>query len=149
VRIWIAAIGARPREGFNDLAKLYLDRIAGYLKSAIEAPLFRSEDALWNAVERERTRTAPMLVLLDERGKQMGSEDFAKWLGRERDDGRQLVIFAIGPANGWSDESRKRASLLLNDPGARTGPRRHRRTGLPRPHHPRRPPVSSSMKPGQ
>lgn len=114
VRIWIAAIGARPREGFDDLAKLYLDRIAGYLKSAIEAPLFRSEDALWNAVERERTRTAPMLVLLDERGKQMGSEDFAKWLGRERDDGRQLVIFAIGPANGWSDESRKRASLLLS-----------------------------------
>jgi 23S rRNA (pseudouridine1915-N3)-methyltransferase len=55
-----------------------------------------------------------MLVLLDERGKQMGSEDFAKWLGRERDDGRQLVIFAIGPANGWSDESRKRASLLLS-----------------------------------
>jgi 23S rRNA (pseudouridine1915-N3)-methyltransferase len=44
----------------------------------------------------------------------MPSADFAQWLGRERDQGRQLIIFAIGPANGWSDESRKRAAQLLS-----------------------------------
>jgi 23S rRNA (pseudouridine1915-N3)-methyltransferase len=114
VRIWIAAIGARPREGFEDLAQLYLDRIAGYVKSGIKAPLFRSEDALWDAVDRERARTPSLLVLLDERGEQMRSQDFAQWLGRERDEGRQLIIFAIGPADGWSDESRERAGLLLS-----------------------------------
>jgi 23S rRNA (pseudouridine1915-N3)-methyltransferase len=112
--IWIAAIGPRARKGFEDLACIYFDRIAGYLKSGVESPLFRSEDALRDAVQRERARTAPMLVLLDERGKQMRSEDFANWLGCERDSGRQLVIFAIGPANGWSDESRRGASLLLS-----------------------------------
>jgi 23S rRNA (pseudouridine1915-N3)-methyltransferase len=114
VRIWIAAVGARPRKGFEDLARIYLDRIAGYLKSGVESPLFRSEESLLEAVDRERARTAPMLVLLDEHGRQMGSEDFAQWLERERDEGRQLIIFAIGPAGGWSDASRKRASLLLS-----------------------------------
>ena len=97
---------------------MYLERIAplvpGGGTAGIEAPVFRTEEALWQTVDRERARTAPMVVLLDERGKQMSSEAFAQWLGRERDEGRQLVIFAIGPANGWSDESRKRAGLLLS-----------------------------------
>jgi 23S rRNA (pseudouridine1915-N3)-methyltransferase len=119
MRIWIAAVGARPRESFDDLAQMYLDRIAPLLpgssgKSTVDAPVFRSEQALRDAVERERTRTAPLVVLLDERGKPMNSETFAAWLGRERDEGRQLVIFAIGPADGWSAESRTRAGLLLS-----------------------------------
>jgi 23S rRNA (pseudouridine1915-N3)-methyltransferase len=118
MKLWIAAVGSRPRDAFEDLVRVYLDRIApllpGSAKTALDAPVFRSEDALWEAVERERTRTAPMLVLLDERGKQMTSETFAKWLGRERDEGRQLIVFAIGPADGWSEDSRKRATERLS-----------------------------------
>jgi 23S rRNA (pseudouridine1915-N3)-methyltransferase len=116
VKIRIAAIGARPREGFDELVRLYLDRIAPLLpgKSGVDAPLFRSEEAFWEAVERERARTTPLIVLLDERGKGMASEDFAQWLGRERDDGRQLIVFAIGPADGWSAASRKRAAMVLS-----------------------------------
>lgn len=124
VKLWIAAIGTRPRDAFNDLAQMYLDRMASLLpgsaksprgsKSGIEAPVFRNEDTLWEAVEHERGRTTPIFVLLDERGKQMSSETFAKWLGRERDEGRQLIIFAIGPGDGWSAESRKRASETLS-----------------------------------
>jgi 23S rRNA (pseudouridine1915-N3)-methyltransferase len=116
VKIRIAAIGARPREGFDELARLYLDRFAPLLpgKPGVDAPLFRSEDAFWEAIDRERARTTPLIVLLDERGKAMTSEDFAQWLGRERDEGRQLIVFAIGPADGWSAASRKRAALLLS-----------------------------------
>ena len=116
MKIRIAAIGARPREGFDELARLYLDRMTSLLpgKSGVDAPLFRSEDAFWEAIDRERARTTPLVVLLDERGKAMASEDFAQWLGRERDEGRQLIVFAIGPADGWSAASRKRAALLLS-----------------------------------
>lgn len=125
MRLWIAAVGSRPRDNFDDLAQIYQARVApllpgagpkpgGSAKSGIELPLFRSEQALWEAIGRERTRTAPIVVLLDERGKQMNSESFAAWLGRERDEGRQLVIFALGPADGWSPESRADAGLLLS-----------------------------------
>lgn len=55
-----------------------------------------------------------MAVLLDSRGKQMSSEAFAAWLGKQRDEGAQQIVFAVGPANGWSDEARERAGLLLS-----------------------------------
>jgi 23S rRNA (pseudouridine1915-N3)-methyltransferase len=103
MRLWIAALGAKPRAAFEELAGLYLERTAPYV-SGVEAPVFKSEEALWAAVEKERARTAPQVVLLDERGKQMTSEEFAQWLGRERDAGRQLMIFAVGPADGWGKQ---------------------------------------------
>jgi 23S rRNA (pseudouridine1915-N3)-methyltransferase len=56
----------------------------------------------------------PLLVLLDSRGKLFSSEEFAIWLGRERDAGRQSIVFAIGPPSGWSEEARTRANLLLS-----------------------------------
>lgn len=119
MRIWIAAVGSRPRDAYDKLAAMYLDRLTLYLpgtgqKAGITAPLFRSEETFWEAVDRERMRTAPMAVLLDECGRQMDSDAFAQWLGRERDEGRQLVIFAVGPADGWSDASRKRGGMLLS-----------------------------------
>ena len=117
MRVWIAAIGARPRKSFEDLAQMYLERIGPLLpggKSGVEAPLFRTEEAFWEAVERERARTAPALVLLDERGRQMGSEAFAGWVGRERDAGRQLIIFAVGAADGWSAARKVGGDLLLS-----------------------------------
>jgi 23S rRNA (pseudouridine1915-N3)-methyltransferase len=103
MRIWIAAVGTKPRAGFEELARMYLERMAPYL-SGVEAPVFKSEEALWAAIEKERARTAPLVVLLDERGKAMGSEPFAAWLGQERDAGRQLAIFAVGPADGWQKQ---------------------------------------------
>lgn len=119
MRIWVTAIGSRPGEAYERLASLYLERIRGLLagsgaRSSAESKLFRSEAAFWETLEREHARTAPMVVLLDERGRQMDSEKFAGWLGRQREDGKQLVIFALGPADGWLGESKRRASLLLS-----------------------------------
>jgi 23S rRNA (pseudouridine1915-N3)-methyltransferase len=117
MRIWIAGVGSRPREAFEDLARMYLERIGPLLpggKSGVESPLFRTEEAFWQSVERERGRSAPGLVLLDEQGRKMDSEAFAGWLGRERDAGRQLIIFAVGPADGWTAACKASGDLLLS-----------------------------------
>ena len=53
-------------------------------------------------------------ILLDSRGQQLSSEDFATRLGRLRDDGNQRIVLAIGPADGWSTEARTRANLLFS-----------------------------------
>ena len=58
----------------------------------------------WLAKLRGRTEAAVML--LDGRGRQMTSETLAQWLGKRRDDGTQHVVFAVGPADGWSEEAR-------------------------------------------
>jgi 23S rRNA (pseudouridine1915-N3)-methyltransferase len=52
-------------------------------------------------------------VLLDERGKQMSSEDFAALLGRWRDEGVREARFHIGAADGHGDAARKNADALL------------------------------------
>jgi 23S rRNA (pseudouridine1915-N3)-methyltransferase len=44
----------------------------------------------------------------------MTSEAFAAWLGTRRDEGTQHIVFAIGPANGWTEAARGRAQLLLS-----------------------------------
>ncbi|HEY9553005.1 23S rRNA (pseudouridine(1915)-N(3))-methyltransferase RlmH [Allosphingosinicella sp.] len=52
-------------------------------------------------------------VLLDEKGEQLGSLAFAQKLERWRDDGRREARFLIGGADGFDDEARAGADLLL------------------------------------
>ncbi|RVQ67693.1 23S rRNA (pseudouridine(1915)-N(3))-methyltransferase RlmH [Croceicoccus ponticola] len=52
-------------------------------------------------------------VLLDERGRQMSSEDFANLLERWRDDGAREARFLIGAADGHGAAAREDADLLL------------------------------------
>lgn len=53
------------------------------------------------------------IVLLDERGKQLSSEEFASLLGRWRDDGVREARFVIGAADGHDQVEREQADLLL------------------------------------
>lgn len=109
----MASVAVRDRsERFEGLATEYLDRVRNYVHA--DARVFRTSAALFEWIERIRARTAPVLVLLDQRGKQFSSEMLAEWLRNQRDEGRQRVIFALGPAGGWSDSDRTRAGLLLS-----------------------------------
>jgi 23S rRNA (pseudouridine1915-N3)-methyltransferase len=44
----------------------------------------------------------------------MTSEAFAAWVGQRRDEGAQHLVFAIGPASGWSSSALDRAQLKLS-----------------------------------
>lgn len=113
MKIHLISIANRARsDGFDTLAKVYLDRLAPYIKT--EATVLRSETAFFEWAERMRERTAPVLLLLDSRGRQLSSEQFAEWLGGQRDSGTQSLVIAIGPADGWTDEARVRANTLLS-----------------------------------
>jgi 23S rRNA (pseudouridine1915-N3)-methyltransferase len=52
-------------------------------------------------------------ILLDEKGEQLGSLEFARRLERWRDDGRREARFLIGGADGFGDAEREGADLLL------------------------------------
>ena len=77
-----------------------------------EATLYETEAALLEAASRATGRNA--LVLFDSRGDAITSEEFATWLGRTRDDGAQRIVFAIGPADGWSAAARAAATRVLS-----------------------------------
>ena len=114
MNLTLAHIGARAsaKDGFEALVQLYLSRSSAFAQCQTEC--FRSEEALFEWLERRQGRAPVVTVLLDSRGKQMISEDFAGWLGKRRDEGAQQIVFAVGPASGWTKAAGGRASLLLS-----------------------------------
>jgi len=117
MRVLLAAIRKSGAEtgvapSLASAASRYLERIRQYEQA--EAPDYSSEKSLLAAVEKLRARTAPVVALLDSRGKRFSSEGFAEWIGRQRDSGVQNLVLAVGPADGWSEEARANAGLLLS-----------------------------------
>ncbi len=52
-------------------------------------------------------------VVLDERGREWGSQEFAEWLGRQALHGTRELAFLVGGADGFSAAFREKADLLL------------------------------------
>ncbi|MDE3201064.1 MAG: 23S rRNA (pseudouridine(1915)-N(3))-methyltransferase RlmH [Acidobacteriota bacterium] len=75
---------------------------------------FRTESQLLEWLTRQQGRTAPVAVFLDSRGRQLTSEELADWVRTRRDEGSQHLVFAIGPADGWSRDALARAQLVLS-----------------------------------
>lgn len=59
------------------------------------------------------SQTPVRTVLLDERGKQLSSEELAEMLERWRDDGVREARFSLGAADGHAQDDRGEADLLL------------------------------------
>lgn len=116
MQVTLTHIGARAagKDGYEALVSDYLKRCKGVMRCGIEA--FRSETAFLEWLGRQRGRTEAVVLMLDARGRQMSSELLAEWLGKRRDEGLQHVIFAVGPADGWSTgalaEGKRRGGLL-------------------------------------
>jgi 23S rRNA (pseudouridine1915-N3)-methyltransferase len=113
VKLTIASIAGRARsEHFDALVTEYVNRIAAYTPA--ETAVFKTTAAFFETIEKQRSRVGSVIVLLDSRGKLRSSEELARWIAGQRDEGRQRIIFAVGPADGWTDEDRARAGLLLS-----------------------------------
>lgn len=100
------------KDGSEKLVQGYMERCSGFARCTLEH--FRTEVAFLEWIAKQQGRTPVWPVLLDSRGKQMSSESFAAWIGARRDEGVQQIVFAIGPADGWSEETRRSARLLLS-----------------------------------
>lgn len=110
----LAHVGPKsPKSGdkaaYDTLTRLYLDRIAPYYP--IQSEAFPAEAPFLAWLQRPRpsakaTRTPALAILLDSRGRQLSSTEFAAWLGARRDQGIQHLVFAIGPPDGWSPSAR-------------------------------------------
>ncbi len=116
MKIFLAAVAAKrtksKAEGVDALTAMYVKRAAHTMP--VESILFDSEEALLAAAERQQGRVAAHLVLLDSRGQTLSSEEFARYIGKQQDEGVQRMMLCIGPADGWSDGARARARLLFS-----------------------------------
>jgi 23S rRNA (pseudouridine1915-N3)-methyltransferase len=112
VKLRIAWIGRTRSSPIQSLTAEYLKRLSRY--AACEALELMSEGALLKLVEKSTARTQPVLVLLDSRGRQLTSEEIANFLEYHQSHGTQELLFAVGPADGWSDPTRAAARNILS-----------------------------------
>ena len=112
VKIKIAWIGKTKEPAIAALTEEYLKRISRY--SQVEALTLRDEKALLEACRGPKAATKSTLVLMDSRGTEFSSEQFAKFLGDYQDRNPLPLVFAIGGADGFSDEARAAAQHVIS-----------------------------------
>jgi 23S rRNA (pseudouridine1915-N3)-methyltransferase len=120
VKIKIASIGKTKEPAIQSLADEYLKRISRYVQ--VEGLALRDEDALLQMcgraapVKANKTTRAgkSTLVLMDSRGKQFSSEEFAGFLGDYQDRNPLPLVFAIGPADGFSEPAIRAAQHIIS-----------------------------------
>ncbi len=126
MRIGVFAVGRLKSGPEKELSQRYLDRFAkagpaiGLEFSKVHEV---AESRASNADTRKREEAVlldktlsegTVLVLLDERGKTIGSEEFAAVLGKYRDQGKRDMLVAIGGADGHDAALRDRADVVLS-----------------------------------
>lgn len=122
MKLAILAIGQKQPAWADVAVDDYLKRFPADFKVDLielkaEARTGRPDDAeRCRAAEAQRLTAAlpagALLVALDERGKDMTTADIAAQLSRWRDAG-ESVAFAIGGADGLTEEFKRGARLLL------------------------------------
>jgi len=115
VKLRIAWIGKTKEPAIQSLTDEYLKRIARY--ASVEALVLRDEAALLRASGRTADRTSDArstLVLMDTRGKPFSSEEFASFLRDYQDRNPLPLLFAIGPADGFTESARQKAQHTIS-----------------------------------
>ena len=110
MKLKLAWIGKTKDPAIQSLTTEYLKRISRYVE--VEGLPLADEAALLKL--RDKSRPLHTLVLLDSRGKELSSEEFAEFLQNHQDRNPQPLVLAIGPADGFSDAARKAAYTNLS-----------------------------------
>jgi 23S rRNA (pseudouridine1915-N3)-methyltransferase len=115
VKIKIAWIGKTKEPAVASLTEEYLKRISRYAQ--VEGATLRDEASLLETCGRAsgtKGGSKSTLVLMDSRGKEFSSEQFAKFLGDYQDRNPLPLIFAIGGADGFSEAARGAAQHTIS-----------------------------------
>lgn len=112
MKIKIAWIGKTKEPAITALTEEYLKRIARFVP--VEGISVRDESDLLSKFAGLKTASKSTLVLMDSRGREYSSEQFAKFIGDYQDRNPLPLVFAIGAADGFSDTARSAAQYTIS-----------------------------------
>ena len=119
MQIELIVVGKTDSKEVASLVEMYAKRINHYCKFAITIlPDLRNTKSLsarqQNKSEGERILAllteSDYVVLLDERGKEFRSMEFAEWVEKRMTSGLKRLVFVIGGPYGFSEEVYARAN---------------------------------------
>ena len=113
-------MGKTKEPAIQSLTDEYLKRISRYVP--VEGLALRDEAALLQMCGRAPLAKTSIttnavkstLVLMDSRGKQFSSEEFARFLGDYQDRNPLPLVLAVGPADGFSEAARSAAQHAIS-----------------------------------
>jgi 23S rRNA (pseudouridine1915-N3)-methyltransferase len=125
MRLTIAGVGRLKDDGERVLVDRYLERLKGArtigLGPVAEKEIAEARQpgaAERQAFEAERllkiASDADVIVALDVAGRGLGSDAFAAWIGRSRDEGKRHVAFLLGGPDGHGPAVLQAAHLKLS-----------------------------------
>jgi len=113
VKLKIAWIGKTREPAIASLTDEYLKRISRYAQ--VEGVALRDEaDLLAKCGAAAKPGPKSTLVLMDSRGKEFTSEQFAKFLGDYQDRNPLPLVLAIGGADGFSEQAKSAAQNVIS-----------------------------------
>lgn len=112
MKIKVAWVGKTKDSAIQSLTAEYLKRLRFY--ADVEGLAFPSEEAVLKLRSRSASHPAYSTVLLDSRGKELTSEEFAKFLQEHQNRNPQPLLFAVGGANGFNPMLHRSAYFVLS-----------------------------------
>ncbi len=121
--IELIVVGKTDSKEVNALVEMYLKRVNHYCRFAITTlPDVKNTKSL--SVKQQRTLEGEAIlrqlgegdyvVLLDEKGEEMRSVEFAYWLQKRMNSGMRRLVLVIGGPYGFSEELYARANGKLS-----------------------------------
>lgn len=120
MKIKLITIGREEEQAFESLFQRYVKRLSHYntfepihikpLKSATSSEQVKADAALL----LKKVTAQDTLILLDEKGKEMNSEEFAAFMMSKLNTSTRTLIFAIGGAYGFDQTVYERSNGLLS-----------------------------------
>jgi 23S rRNA (pseudouridine1915-N3)-methyltransferase len=123
MKVYLLLVGKTESQWLKGAIEIYEERLShytGYQRIEIPELKFASKLSQQQIKDKEgelilkNVKPNDELILLDEKGKEFSSEEFAAHLDKKSIYGTKSVIFVIGGAYGFSDEVYKRANEKLS-----------------------------------
>jgi 23S rRNA (pseudouridine1915-N3)-methyltransferase len=110
--VWVTARRGDKQPAVQALTEEYTNRLSRFVTTDVKT--LAGEEAFLKMLEATGGRVAPFVVVLNSRGKQFTSEEFATFIELHQSRGTQTLLFGVGPADGFSDRIMKSANQLLS-----------------------------------
>ena len=112
MKLTIAWIGKTKNPAIQSLTDEYVKRLRQFAEVA--GLSLKDEAALLKLCGRDGRGARRGLVLFDSRGRQLSSEEFAQFLRERQERNPVPMVFAIGPADGFSETALKQADSVVS-----------------------------------
>lgn len=119
MKIKLLVIGKTDDKNLLQLISTYQNRLQHYIKFELEViPDIKNVKNLSQLQQKEKEgqlilgklQSSDQLILLDEKGKELRSLEFANWLQKKMNSGIKQLVLVIGGPYGFSESVYKKAS---------------------------------------